>query len=132
VLPAVALGLRLAGAAPFASVVVHPWPDVDEPEEGTFVIEEVDPRVLRLALVAGTVDLEPAAAAVAALDRPAADEVDPTEAAAAASDGVAALDDASPAQAAGLLASSLSAGVPVEAADRLRALALPILGEATS
>jgi valyl-tRNA synthetase len=132
VLPAVALGLRLSGAAPFATVVVHPWPDVDGPDDARFVGQDVDRRVLRLALVAGTADVEPAAAAVAALDRPLADDVDAAdaaEAAEAAGAGIAALDEASPAQAAGLLASALSAGVPTEAADRVRALALPILGD---
>jgi hypothetical protein len=90
--------------------------------------------VLRLALVAGTEDLEPARAAVAALDNasvPAGDgpETDPAEASAAAAAGVAALDEGSPAQAAGLLAAALAAGVPAEAAGRVRALALPILGD---
>jgi hypothetical protein len=133
VLPAMALALRLTGTAPFAGVVVHPWPALGStPDERPFVEEgdaAADPRVLRLALVAGTEGLEVAEAAVAALDRPAADDVDPVEAAEAASAGVAALDDGAPAQAAALLASALSGGVPADAADRLRALALPILGD---
>lgn len=128
VLPSVALGLRLVGAPPFGSVVVHPWPAVDGPDEAAIADDAADPRVLRLALVAGTSDVGPAAAAVTALDLPFA-EVDPAEAAQAAAEGVAALDAASPAQAAGLLASSLGAGVPAEAAERVRALALPILGD---
>lgn len=128
VLPALALALRLVGTPPFGSVVVHPWPEVEAPDEALFADAELDRRVLRLALVAGTTELAAAAAAVEALDLPSAD-LDPAEAAAAAADGVAALDAASPAQAAGLLTSSLAAGVPTAAADRLRALALPILGE---
>jgi hypothetical protein len=51
------------------------------------------------------------------------------EAADAAAAGVAALDDGAPAQAAALLTAALSAGVPADAADRVRALALPILGD---
>lgn len=141
VLPAVALGLRLAGEAPFASVVVHPWPAPDDAGlEGLDVAallgDDADPRVVRLALVAGATDLEAASTAVAALDAPSSAETagsdaqHPAAAAAAAADGVAALDAGSPAQAAGLLASALAAGVPPEAADRVRALALPILGDA--
>lgn len=131
VLPAVALGLRLVGAAPFGGAVVHPWPQVEPaPDDRPFVEDGGgDPRVLRLALVAGTADLEVATAAVDALDRPYAEDIDPTEAADAAAAGVAALDECSPAQAAALLASALSAGVPADVADRLRALALPILGD---
>ena len=130
VLPAVALALRLAGGPPFAGTVVHPWPaPAAAPDERPFEEDGADPRVLRLALVAGTDLLEAAEAAVAALDRPFADDIDPAEAAEAASAGVAALDEGAPAQAAALLASALSAGVPADAADRLRALALPILGD---
>jgi hypothetical protein len=131
VLPAVALALRLSGAAPFAGTVVHPWPvPVTAPDDRPFIEDgEADARVLRLALVAGTDTLDAAATAVAALDRPFADDVDPAEAADAASAGVAALDEGAPAQAAALLASALSAGVPADAAERVRALALPILGD---
>lgn len=128
VLPAIALGLRLVGTPPFSGVIVHPWPDVLKDDQSS-CDAEIDRRVLRLSLVAGVDGLEAAAAAVAALDRPAADGIDAAEAATAAAAGIAALDDGSPAQAAGLLASALSAGVPAEAADRLRALALPILGD---
>ena len=130
-MPAVALALRLSGATPFAGCVVHPWPaPAARPDGRPFLDDaEAEPRVLRLALVAGTDALDVAEAAVAALDRPFADDVDPAEAAEAAFAGVAALDECAPAQAAALLASALSAGVPAEAADRLRALALPILGD---
>lgn len=128
-LPAIALGLRLTSASPFAAAVVHPWPGVDSPEDAHFFDRNADPRVLRMALVAGTQDLEAASTAVAALDRSAAADIDPAEVAEAASAGVSALDSGSPAQAAGLLASALSAGVPEAAASRLRALALPILGD---
>jgi valyl-tRNA synthetase len=136
VLPALSLGLRLTGRPPLAGAVVHPWPS----EEGWAAAADAaanevdDARVLRLALVAGSTDLDAAAAAVSALDHAAAPgpETDPNlpaEAAEAASAGVAALDDGAPAQAAALLTSALSAGVPVEAAERIRALALPILGD---
>jgi hypothetical protein len=118
----------LGGCPPFAGVVVHPWPWADDGEWSTSVDD--DPRVLRLALAAGTTDVESAALAVAALDRPyAEDAAGAAEAATAASDGVAALDSNAPAQAAALLTSVLSAGVPADAAERVRALALPILGD---
>lgn len=136
VLPSVALGLRLAGTAPFAGVVVHPWPEVpaSTPAASADVLDlAADRRVVRLVLVAGVPDPGPAEAAVAALDRPLGEgELDgdaAAEAAEAAAAGIAALDDGAPAQAAGLLASALSAGVPAEAAERVRALALPILGD---
>jgi valyl-tRNA synthetase len=129
VLPSLALGLRLTAALPFAGVVVHPWPgdaDVSAREADLFL--DADPRVLRFALVAGTDDLDAAAAAVAALDSPSAsassDDGDDAVAA-----GLAALDDGAPGLAATLLASALGAGVPAAAADRLRALVLPILGD---
>lgn len=128
-LPAIALGLRLSGVSPFSAAVVHPWPATAFSRDSGFLDADPDPRVLRMALVAGTEDLETARAAVAALDRSAAPDIDPVEVAEAASAGVAALDDGSPAQAAGLLASALSGGVPAAAASRLRALALPILGD---
>jgi valyl-tRNA synthetase len=130
VLPSLSLALRLAGAAPFAGVVVHPWPEPEEGAEASLAeASDVDRRIVRLALVAGTADLEGAAAAVAALDQPYAEDVDAAEASEAASDGVAALDAGAPAQAAALLTSALSAGVPADAAERVRALALPILGD---
>jgi valyl-tRNA synthetase len=132
VLPAIALGLRLAGVSPFIGAVVHPWPDAEALDERPYVEGVLDPRVVRLALVAGTDDLEVASAAVEALDRPSTDDLDPAvvaEVTATGADGVAALDDGAPARAAGLLASALSGGVPADAADRLRALALPILGD---
>lgn len=128
-LPAIALGLRLAGASPFVAAVVHPWPAIEPKDEARLFDPDIDRRVLRMALVAGTDDLEAAKAAVTALDRSAAADIDPAEVVEAASAGVSALDGGSPAQAAGLLASALSAGVPDSAASRLRALALPILGD---
>jgi hypothetical protein len=131
-LPAAALALRLSAAPPFAGCIVHPWPAPDAALDERPFVEgdaDVDARPLRLALVAGNDNLDVASTAVAALDEPAADDVDPAETSDAAAAGVAALDEGAPAQAAALLASALSAGVPAEAADRVRALALPILGD---
>ncbi|HET9444554.1 MAG TPA: class I tRNA ligase family protein [Acidimicrobiales bacterium] len=131
VVPAMALGLRLAGSPLFGQVTVHPWPRGDEPPAPDAFGPGVDRRVARLALVAGTGDLAAADAAVAALDGPAGpggpgpDEVMAEVAASLA----AALSAGTPTMAAGLLVSSLVAGVPAAAAGRLRALASPILGE---
>lgn len=131
VLPAVALGLRLAGKTPFSRVTVHPWPAARHADPALYLDGSIDRRVRRLALVEGAGDMEPARSAVAALDRPQpeADDAPAAAVAAAAVGCVAALGEGSPAQAAGLLASSLSCGVPGAAAERVRALALPILGD---
>lgn len=129
VLPALALGLRLAGASPFSRVSVHPWPAESEPEVEPFIGAGADRRVLRLALVEGTGDIDTARSAVAALDHPRAPAGDAAAAAAAAAAGVAALGEGSPAQAGGLLASALSAGLAGQADEGLRELALPILGQ---
>jgi valyl-tRNA synthetase len=128
-LPAMALGLRLAGQSPFATAVVHPWPAKPPPLEDWFDDHEADPRAIRLALVGNTHDPDAAAVAVAALDRSASDDVDPVQAAEAVAAGLSALDDGLPAQAAVLLASVLSGGVPAEAAERIRSLTIPILGD---
>lgn len=135
VLPAIALGLRLMGVAPFARVVVHPWPAPVTVDEAAFADPAVDPRAVRLALVAGAPDTAAAAAAVAALDEPRPDQTDTAggpdaaDVVDAVTAGLAALDDYSPAQAAALLISALSGGVPAGAAERLRALATPLLGD---
>lgn len=131
VLPALALGLRLAGKTPFSRVTVHPWPSAKHADPARYLDGSIDRRVRRLALVEGSGDMESARSAVAALDRPnpEADDAPAAAVAAAAVDSVTALGEGSPAQAAGLLASSLSCGVPGATAERLRALALPILGD---
>ncbi|MBW3556504.1 MAG: class I tRNA ligase family protein [Actinobacteria bacterium] len=129
VLPAVALGLRLAGTSPFCRVMVHPWPTPVDLHAGSFVDDTIDRRVRRLALVEGTGDLTTAHLAVEALDQPEAACGDDPEAAADAAAALAALGEEAPRHAAGRLAAALRAGVPAEAAERLRAMALPILGE---
>jgi len=135
VLPSLALGIRLTGAVPFSAVVVHPWPDAISTDVDSFLAAGDDIRVLRLALVGGAIDVGQAREAVHSLDNPVDVDADrpglplAADVAAAAAAGIAALDDGSPALAADLLTSALSAGVPVDAADRLRALALPILGD---
>ena len=125
--PALALGLHLAGYVPFATVVVQPplatAADLPVPDEA------VEMRAARLALLA-TVDVEIAAAAVAGLDEPSAgDDPDATAAVMSAiEDAVSALDDLGPGRAAGLLLAALTGGVPVDSVDRAGALALPFLG----
>ncbi|HVM10251.1 MAG TPA: class I tRNA ligase family protein [Acidimicrobiales bacterium] len=132
-LPALALGLRLAGYAPFSNVVVQPLdvsPATEVPPPGT------DRRAARLALLAAT-DVDAAVAAVAALDTPirvdendapAAAGSDTSSALAAVEAAVAALDEGGPGQAAALLVAALTGGVPSSAADRVQALAVPFLG----
>ena len=129
VLPALALGLRLAGASPFSRVSVHPWPAESEPEVEPFIGAGSDRRVLRLALVEGSGDIGAARSAVAALDQHRGPAGDAAAAAAATAAGVAALGEGSPAQAGGLLASALGAGIAGGADEGLRELALAILGD---
>ena len=133
-LPALALGLHLAGYVPFGRVVMHP-PDLPGDTAAPPLVPEdlqgVDARVSRLALLAG-VDLDVAAGVVRSVDEPAlagdaGDDagpllIDAVEAA------VTALDEGGPARAAALLVAALAGGVPLAAADRVRALAVPFLG----
>ena len=127
-LPALSLGLHLAGTVPFSMVVVQP-PDAPDPmwEDGGAVASLDDVRSKRLALLAGTgAEPDAAAAAVEALDVAEGDEdgdlLPSVEAA------LAALDDGGPARAASLFVSAVTGGVPASAADRVRALAVPLLG----
>ena len=124
-LPALTLGFHLAGVVPFSMVVVQP-PVAPDPMAGDLRLDEVDDaRIARLALLA-PLDPEAAASAVAALD--AADGDDDVSFMAAVEAALAALDDGGPARAASLLASALMGGVPPQSADRVRALAVPLLG----
>ncbi|HEX7167461.1 MAG TPA: class I tRNA ligase family protein [Acidimicrobiales bacterium] len=120
-LPALALGVHLAGLVPFASVVVQPptaVPDATAPDGAA------DTRAARLALLS-TIDVDAASTAVRALDEPDGDDPDVIVAVEGA---VAALDDGGPGRAAALLVAALTTGVPAAAADRARALAVPFLG----
>ncbi len=132
-LPALALGARLAGL-PFTKVVVHPLGPLDASLDD-IVAPSPDSRAARLALLAGRPDASAAIAAVDAFDAASAitggqhaDPELPAAAVAGAEAVVAALDDGAPAQAGLLLEALLGAGVPAEAADRVHALVLPLLG----
>ena len=132
VLPMAALSVGLAGVVPFARVAVHhvvTAPDDPDPllplDLGALASEHGE-RVLRAALVAGGLELDWARDLVVAVD-------DPPEGGA----GLDALVDAyNAAFAAGIpgsvmpqLAATLDEGVNPESADRIRALAAPILGD---
>lgn len=119
VLPMAALGLRLAGAAPFAHVAVQPSRTDDDDTEGATT--GVAGRVAALAPSAA--DPHSLAAALAAPPDGDGDV-----------DGIVTLYESSfdaglPGAALDVLASLVSAGVPASAADRVRALAAPLLGD---
>lgn len=128
-LPALALGFHLAGLVPFSMVVVQPPASVDpSPLAGDVRVDEIgDARIARLALLA-PLEPEAAASAVAALDSADGDEGDASAFLAAVEGALAALDDGGPARAASLFASALTGGVPPPVAERVRALAVPLLG----
>lgn len=117
-LPMAALAAWLTGHLPFSRVVVH--------EPAAADVAPADPGVARVALLRGDGDVDRAAHLAAAfVDPPEGDGeidrvVEPYESAFAAGAPTAALD---------ALASLVDEGVPPSAADRVRALAAPFLGE---
>jgi valyl-tRNA synthetase len=131
-LPMAALGLWLTGSVPFARVAVHDEaasPDDPDPvvaPDLPALLETEGRRVVRAALAAGGLDLDAARRLVAAVDEPCegAADVDALVegylgAFAAGTTGVAV----------GLLATALHEGIRPGTADRVRALAAPILGD---
>ena len=131
-LPMAALGLRLAGAAPFARVAVHDvaaTPDDPDPRVSPdlpALLEAEGRRVVRAALAAGGLDLDVARAVVAAVDDPPEGDSDVD---ALVEGYTAAFASGTPGVAVGLLATALHDGVRPGTADRVRALAAPILGD---
>jgi valyl-tRNA synthetase len=126
-LPALALGLHLAGYLPFGALAMQPS---DPAADTTFVLEDLegaDPRAARLALLAGT-EIATAARVVEGLDNPTAGDRDEHDVVNAVDDAVVALDEGGPGRAARLLLAALTGGVPASAAERVRALAVPFLG----
>lgn len=129
-LPMAALGLWLTGAVPFSRVAVHdvtvttddPDPDVDLPA----LLGAEGRRVVRAALAAGGLDFDAARALVAAVDDPPEGDADVDTLV----DGyLAAFAAGTPGVAVGLLATALHEGIRPGTADRVRALAAPILGD---
>nr|MDQ3757706.1 class I tRNA ligase family protein [Actinomycetota bacterium] len=131
-LPMAALGLCLTGIVPFSRVAVHDVvttpddPDPDVTPDLPALLESEGRRVVRAALAWGGLDLERARALVAEVD-------DPPEGDAEVDSLVEACDAAfaagTPATALGLLGNALHEGIRPSAADRVRALAAPILGD---
>lgn len=131
-LPMAALGVYLAGAVPFSLVAVHDvatTPEDPDPSVSPDLLGLLDAegrRVVRAALATGGLDLARARALVAMVDDPPQGESDVdalVEAYAAAfAAGTASV-------AVGLLENALYEGVRAGAADRVRALAAPILGD---
>ena len=131
-LPMAALGLWLAGAVPFCCVAVNyvetapDDPDPRLPLDLTAVVEAEGARVVRAALVAGGLDLDPARQFVAAVDDPPEGDADVD----ALTDAYAtAFASGTPGIAVHLIGAALDGGVRAEVADRVRALAAPILGD---
>ena len=131
-LPMAALALRLVGVIPFCCVAVNHVetapddPDPRLPVDLTAIVDDEGPRVVRAALVAGGLELDAARRLVAAVDAPVDGEAD-VDALTEAYDH--AFSSGTPGVAVHLLGSALDAGVRPEAADRVRALAAPILGD---
>jgi len=125
-LPAAALGVRLAGTTCFHHVAVH-----DAPEGEVSITEVADliasegAAVVRLALLAGGLDVDAARTLAETIEAPpegdgSVDDLLP------AYEG--AFDAGVPATALRVLESVLSAGVRPGDVPRLRALAAPLLG----
>jgi valyl-tRNA synthetase len=131
-LPMAALGLWLAGTVPFSRVAVHDvavTPDDPDPTvsvELPTLLETEGRRVVRAALAAGGLDLDEARRLVAAVDDPPEGEADVD---ALVEGYLAAFAAGTPGVAVGLLSTALHEGIRPGAADRLRALAAPILGD---
>lgn len=128
---AAALGLRLAGRLPFAQVLVLPVDPIDDdpnpalPVPLADLLDDAGLAVVRAALAAGGLDLDAARALVAAVEEPPEGDADLDVAAATIDDALAA---GNVRQALAVLAGLAHDGVRASAADRLRALAAPILG----
>jgi hypothetical protein len=132
VLPMAAVAMWLVGAVPFGRVAVHNVttseedPDPLLPLDLGALLDAEGQRALRAALVAGGLDVDAARALLAALDAPPEGDGDVdalVEAYAAAfAAGI-------PGSVMPLLASTLEEGINPESADRVRALAAPILGD---
>ena len=131
-LPMAALGLWLTGAVPFCRVAVHEVAaTADDPDpmvspDLPALLEAEGRRVVRAALAAGGLDFDAARALVAAVDDPPAGDTDVD---ALVEGYLAAFAAGTPGVAVGLLATALHDGLRPGTADRVRALAAPILGD---
>jgi len=126
-LPIAALGLRLAGAVPFARVAVNDASPADaEPVDVQALLDAEGRRVVRAALIAGGLDLDAARAVVAGADELPEGEAD-VDSLIAAFDTAVACGAIGPAFT--VLANALDEGVRLTSADRVRALAASVLGD---
>jgi valyl-tRNA synthetase len=131
-LPMAALGLRLVGVVPFCCVAVNHVesapddPDPRLPVDLTAIVDNEGARVVRAALVAGGLDVDVARRLVSAVDEPPDGDAD-VDALTEAYEG--AFSSGTPSVAVHLLRAALDTGVRAESADRVRALAAPILGD---
>jgi valyl-tRNA synthetase len=131
-LPMAALGLCLSGTVPFSRLAVHEVATTPEdPDPGVTpdlpaLLDAEGRRVVRAALAWGGLDLDRARALVAEVDDPPEGDVD-VDALVEAYD--AAFAAGTPATAIGLLDNALHEGIRPSAADRVRALAAPVLGD---
>jgi valyl-tRNA synthetase len=130
--PMAALGLWLAGSVPFSRVAVHDvvtTPDDPDPSVSPdlpALLEAEGRRVVRAALAAGGLDFDAARRLVAAVDDPPEGDADVD---ALVEGYLAAFAAGTPAVAVSLLATALHQGVRAGTADRVRALAAPILSD---
>jgi valyl-tRNA synthetase len=132
VLPMAALGVWLSGVVPFGSVAVHHVtateddPDPLVPVDLDALVGEEGSRVVRAALLAGGLDFEAARGLVACIDDPPAGDTELDDLLVAYDAAFAA---GTPGDVVPLLVGILEAGISPDAADRVRALAAPLLGD---
>jgi hypothetical protein len=125
-LPLAALGVRLAGTTGFEHLAVQHAPDGEvDREELHGLIEREGAVVVRLALLAGGLDIEAARSLAQMIEQPPAGEGTLDDLWPAFD---AAFDAGLPADAMSVLASVLSAGIRAEDARTVRAMAAPLLG----
>jgi valyl-tRNA synthetase len=125
-LPLAALGVRLAGTTVFEHLAAHGAPDGEmAPGEVDELIAQHGPVVVRLALLAGGLDMEAARGLAQMIEAPPQGEgtIDDLWPAFEA-----AFDAGLPGHAVSVLASVLSAGIRPADAAQVRALAAPLLG----
>jgi valyl-tRNA synthetase len=124
--PMAALGLRLAGAVPFGAIAVQITEGGSDPVDVPALVAEQGREVARVALLAGGLDVESATALIDALEHVPEGEAD---VAAVFEAGEQAYAAGVPASVLSLLNAALREGAPASGADRLRALAAPLLGQ---
>jgi hypothetical protein len=122
VMPSAALAVHLAGTVPFSRVAVQ-GSGASLPADSSQLVENLGRATVRVALAAGTGDVEAGRALVEGLEAPPVGgfDIDELEAGCRAC-----FAEGAPAGAVELIMSALAVGVQADAAERLRTLARPL------